>query len=163
MWQSIGLTLLVIVATLACVLLFMLCVIWDVPGEPGLVINDGEWLGELFRKLPHHPRVDPIWSHRLVRIQVAQQNKTTYLSIKHCKRRLVKIHILAGIIAADDFILKGRMVWVERDLKDHLVPTPCHGQGHLPLGVAQAPSNLALNASRDGTSTASLCKITRFI
>lgn len=28
MWQSIGLTLLVIVATLACVLLFMLCGEW---------------------------------------------------------------------------------------------------------------------------------------
>jgi len=25
-----------------------------------------------------------------------------------------------------------RMVWVGRDLIDHLVPTPCHGQGHLP-------------------------------
>uniref|UniRef100_A0A672UYG8 Tripartite motif containing 65 n=1 Tax=Strigops habroptila TaxID=2489341 RepID=A0A672UYG8_STRHB len=26
-----------------------------------------------------------------------------------------------------------RMVWVGRDLKAHSVPTPCHGQGHLPL------------------------------
>ena len=25
-----------------------------------------------------------------------------------------------------------RMVWVGRDLTDHLVPTPCHEQGHLP-------------------------------
>ena len=33
------------------------------------------------------------------------------------------------------------MVWVGRDLKDHLVPTPCHGQKHLPLDqVAQSPS-----------------------
>ena len=32
------------------------------------------------------------------------------------------------------------MVWVRRDLKDHLVPTPCHGQGHLPLDqLAQSP------------------------
>jgi len=31
------------------------------------------------------------------------------------------------------------MVWVRRDLKDHLVPTPCHGQGHFPLDqVAQS-------------------------
>jgi len=31
------------------------------------------------------------------------------------------------------------MVWDERDLEDHLVPTPCHGQGHLPLDqVAQS-------------------------
>ncbi|XP_039554546.1 uncharacterized protein LOC120497316 isoform X1 [Passer montanus] len=32
-----------------------------------------------------------------------------------------------------------RLVWVGRDLKDHLIPTPCHGQGHLPLSQA-APS-----------------------
>ena len=25
------------------------------------------------------------------------------------------------------------MVWVGKDLKDHLVPIPCPGQGHLPL------------------------------
>ena len=31
------------------------------------------------------------------------------------------------------------MVWAGRDLKDHLVPTPCHKQGHLPLDqVAQS-------------------------
>jgi len=31
------------------------------------------------------------------------------------------------------------MAWVGRDLKDHLVPTPCHGQGHFSLDqVAQA-------------------------
>ncbi|GAB0192649.1 cAMP-dependent protein kinase inhibitor alpha [Grus japonensis] len=31
------------------------------------------------------------------------------------------------------------MVWVGRDLKDHLVPTPCHGQGHPPLDhIAQS-------------------------
>ncbi|EOA97032.1 hypothetical protein Anapl_17450, partial [Anas platyrhynchos] len=32
------------------------------------------------------------------------------------------------------------MVWVGRDLKDHPVPPPCHGLGHLPLDqVAQSP------------------------
>jgi len=31
------------------------------------------------------------------------------------------------------------MVWVGRDLKDHPVPNPRHGQGHLPLDQA-APS-----------------------
>lgn len=25
-----------------------------------------------------------------------------------------------------------RMVWLGRDLKEHLIPTPCLGQGHLP-------------------------------
>jgi len=43
-----------------------------------------------------------------------------------------------------------RMVWVGRDLEDHLVLTPCHGQGHLPLdpvahGLDQ--KNLLLEAS----------------
>ena len=32
------------------------------------------------------------------------------------------------------------MVWVGRDLKDDLVSTPCHGQGHLPPAqVAPSP------------------------
>jgi len=28
------------------------------------------------------------------------------------------------------------MAWVEKDLKDHLVSTPCHRQGHQPLDPA---------------------------
>jgi len=32
------------------------------------------------------------------------------------------------------------MAWVGKDLKDHLVPALCHGQGHLPLHeVAHTP------------------------
>ena len=32
------------------------------------------------------------------------------------------------------------MVGLEGNLKDHLIPTPCHGQGHLPPAqVAQSP------------------------
>ena len=32
------------------------------------------------------------------------------------------------------------MRWVGRDLKDDIVPTPCHGQGcHLPDQVVQGP------------------------
>lgn len=32
------------------------------------------------------------------------------------------------------------MVWLGKDLKDHLVPTPCHEQGQLPLDqVAPSP------------------------
>ncbi|EOA93912.1 hypothetical protein Anapl_14400, partial [Anas platyrhynchos] len=32
------------------------------------------------------------------------------------------------------------LVWVGRDLKDHPVPAPCHGQGHLPPAqAAQSP------------------------
>jgi len=32
------------------------------------------------------------------------------------------------------------MGWVGRDLADHLVPAPCHGQGHLPPDQgAQSP------------------------
>jgi len=49
------------------------------------------------------------------------------------------------------------MVRVVRDLKDHLVPIPCHEQGHLPLDMLlRAPSNLALNTSREEAFTASL-------
>ena len=43
------------------------------------------------------------------------------------------------------------------DLKDLLVPTPCHEQDifHQPR-VLRAPSNLALNPAREGAATASL-------
>ncbi|KAM4755607.1 farnesyl pyrophosphate synthase isoform 2-T2 [Cyanocitta cristata] len=43
-----------------------------------------------------------------------------------------------------------RLVWVGRDIKDHLVPLPCHGRDtfHCP-NLLQAPSNLALDTSRD--------------
>ena len=50
-----------------------------------------------------------------------------------------------------------RMAWVERDIKDHFVPIPLHGQGCLLLD--QAARNLhilTLNTSRDGAPTASL-------
>ena len=47
-----------------------------------------------------------------------------------------------------------RMAWVEKDHNTHPVPTPCYVQGHQPAD--QATSSLALNACRDGASTASL-------
>lgn len=55
------------------------------------------------------------------------------------------------------------MVWIGKDIKDHLVSTPCHGQGDLSLGqVAQSsihPSiRLALNASEEGAATTTLGK-----
>ena len=46
-----------------------------------------------------------------------------------------------------------RMVWVGKDLKDHLVPPPCHGQGHLPLAqVAQSPVQPGLEPFQGGGS-----------
>lgn len=43
----------------------------------------------------------------------------------------------------------GRMVSVRRDLKFHLIPNLCHGQGHLHhTKLCQAPCNLALNTPR---------------
>ena len=50
------------------------------------------------------------------------------------------------------------MVWVGRDLKAHLNPLPCHGQGHFHCPrLLQALSNLALDTSRDpGTVIASV-------
>jgi len=50
------------------------------------------------------------------------------------------------------------MVWVGRDLKDHLVPTPpAMGRDifHQPR-LLRAPSNMALNTAREGAATASL-------
>ena len=50
------------------------------------------------------------------------------------------------------------MVWVGRDLTDHLVPTaPAMGRDpfHQPR-VLRAPSNPALNPAREGAATASL-------
>jgi len=47
--------------------------------------------------------------------------------------------------------------WVERDFKAIPAPTPSHGQDCRPPDqAAQAPFSLALNASRDGASAASL-------
>jgi len=47
------------------------------------------------------------------------------------------------------------MAWVGRDLKDHVVPTPCHRLvATHQLRLPRAPSNLALSTSRDGASTA---------
>lgn len=48
------------------------------------------------------------------------------------------------------------MVWVGKYLKDHLIASPCHGQGHLSLDEVAQSSVLALDTSRDRASTASL-------
>lgn len=54
-------------------------VIWDLPSEPALLINDGQQLGKLFLQLPHHPGMDPIQARGLVSIQVAQQGSDCLL------------------------------------------------------------------------------------
>ena len=52
------------------------------------------------------------------------------------------------------------MAWIRRDLKDHGCPTLLPGRAtNLPIyqpRLPRAPSNLALNTSRDGASTTSL-------
>ena len=49
------------------------------------------------------------------------------------------------------------MAWIEKDHNDHVVSTPCYGQGRQPPDqAAQNHIQLALNASRDGAFTASL-------
>jgi len=52
------------------------------------------------------------------------------------------------------------MVWVGRDLKDHLVPTPppWAGTPSTRPGCSKPHQNLAFNTSREGTTTASLGK-----
>jgi len=48
-------------------------------------------------------------------------------------------------------IINHGMVWVGRDLIDHLVPTPCHGQVHLPLDqAAQSPVQPGLGHCQGG-------------
>ena len=43
------------------------------------------------------------------------------------------------------------MAWVEKDLKDHPLSTPCYGQGHQhQTRLPRAASSLALSACRDG-------------
>jgi len=43
------------------------------------------------------------------------------------------------------------MFWIGTDLKDYLVPTPCHGQGHLPLDqVSQSPMQPGLEHFQGG-------------
>lgn len=38
-----------------------------------------------------------------------------------------------------------RVAWIGRDLKDHLIPAPCPGQGHLSgEQLAQSPNHLGL-------------------
>jgi len=45
------------------------------------------------------------------------------------------------------------MVWVGRELKDHLVPNPCRKQGHLPLDqVAQSSIQPGLEHCQGGGS-----------
>jgi len=36
------------------------------------------------------------------------------------------------------------MAWAGRDLKDHVVPSPCHEQGCQPLNQAASPKQNAL-------------------
>jgi len=57
------------------------------------------------------------------------------------------------------------MLWVGRDLTDHLVPnTLCHGQQHLRLDqVAQRPFNQALDTAREGAATTSLGHLFQFL
>ncbi|KAJ7426315.1 hypothetical protein WISP_17085 [Willisornis vidua] len=62
----------VVASVLLVALLVDLCdigqlpVIWDLPRELGLLIDDEEQLGKPFFQLPHHPTIDPVWSHRLM-------------------------------------------------------------------------------------------------
>jgi len=50
-----------------------------------------------------------------------------------------------------------RMAWAEKDHNTHLVSNPCYVQvTNQQTRLPRATSSLALNASRDGASTASL-------
>jgi len=57
------------------------------------------------------------------------------------------------------------MVWVGKDLKGHLIPTPLHGQGHLLLDqVAQSPIQPGLEHFQGGGAfTASLGNLFKYL
>ena len=62
-----------------------------------------------------------------------------------------RVNFLAGDAGIERSSWNHRMAWGERAHEDCPVPTLCHGQGcHPPAQLPRAPSNLALNASRDG-------------
>lgn len=51
-----------------------------------------------------------------------------------------KIVIFANLISLYQIAMESQHILSLKDLKKHLVPTPCHGQKHLPLDqVAQIP------------------------
>jgi len=56
------------------------------------------------------------------------------------------------------------MVWVGGDLKAHSAPTPAMGRAapHQ-LRLPRAPSNLAMNTSRDGAPTACLGRVLQWL
>lgn len=39
---------------------------WDLPGYPGLLINDAKWLSEHFCQFLQYLCVDPVWPRRLL-------------------------------------------------------------------------------------------------
>jgi len=44
------------------------------------------------------------------------------------------------------------MVWVGKNLKNHPIPTPCGGQGHLPLDqIAQSPIQPGFERLQEGS------------
>jgi len=45
---------------------------WDILGWPELLKNDVEWLGNHNHQLPQHSRVQSIWSHGLVCVQLLE-------------------------------------------------------------------------------------------
>ncbi|KAF4800622.1 hypothetical protein TURU_042202 [Turdus rufiventris] len=47
--------------------------LWNLASVPGLLVNDGEWLHKLICQLPHHPGLDPMWAHRFMNVQDAEQ------------------------------------------------------------------------------------------
>lgn len=50
-----------------------------------------------------------------------------------------------------------RMGWAGKDLKDHLIPNPCHGQGHPPLNqVTQSPMQPGFELKQNSFSNSHL-------
>lgn len=52
------------------------------------------------------------------------------------------------------------MGWVERNIEDHLIPNPCHAQGHLSLKIAPRPVQPILEHFQEDVLTVPLGKST---
>lgn len=74
-----------------------------------------------------------------------------------------KLNLLVIVIQKDQGRIQVEadhgVIWVGRNLKDHLVPTPCQGDGHLPLDQVPQSSIHPLSGMRHPQPSISIGKI----
>lgn len=73
---------------------------WDLPGLPGLMVKDGDRLGEFFCHFPHYPWMNLIWSHLWVsKLMVQQVNNYFLLGFRGSFLLPVPVYQLRWLIA----------------------------------------------------------------